>query len=213
MSTTQQKATQRKAAQKPASKAVPKEEAAKDGDVILSQTEYERLRQAAERPRMSGLNHIPKRKLDTSDMELPGDRNIDIPLSGNVATSFAPEIEIMDGPVSDDLEAELAFLEEFMVIEVQSTGHENEENPIAPSVNGRAVVIYRDTPVKLRRKYVGRLVHAKTTKFDQNLKNPDPITFNKYTEKTSQEVNFSVLDWGNNPQKARDWLNKLRRER
>jgi hypothetical protein len=230
MNTTKDQAAERKATRFQGKKPGPKPkqaEAAKEaeqpaqiakpaeGDVILSKEQYEELVQAANAKRtVNPFSHIPKRKMDTADEEYVPDRKIDIPLTGSMIDYQPPEIEVIDGPDPEALGKELAFMEEFMVIEVPSTGLENEEDPFGVGVNGRMIAIPRDVPVRIRRKYVERLARAKQSNYTQKkMKVIDPETYNSLAEKTGIVYNFTVMDWGPDPKRAQDWLKKVLRQR
>lgn len=103
--------------------------------------------------------------------------------------------------MGDDIVTEVPFggveLEQFMneelTIIVQSTGAENEIPYASPGVNGQTVLIPRDEPTLVKRKFVEALARGKRTLYEQNLDFQAGEKMNAMKARNSLTYPFSIL--------------------
>lgn len=86
-----------------------------------------------------------------------------------------------------------AFMNETLLIMVQSSGAENETPLVYVAVNGQSMLLPRDEPIRVKRKYVEVLARAKKTEFDQVLDMRMGEEMNRLIAKNSLKYPFTVI--------------------
>lgn len=131
---------------------------------------------------------------------------------GNVVVDQGQEIEpILANEGLSKIAAEEAFMNEFCVVEIQSSGDENSADRGVLSVNGRHQPWFRDTPIRMRRMFVEILARMKETKYTPSEPNmQDPESTNIPRGRTAFALPFAVLE-DDNP-KGRGWLAAIKAE-
>lgn len=106
---------------------------------------------------------------------------------------------------------QLAFLEEYVVVNIADTAEQGAENPVVLHVNGRAVAIVRSEDTAVRRKYVELLLRAKPEAIQTRITRGGDGEPRNHIDKTrSLKYPFSiVLD--RNP-RGPAWARKIRSE-
>ncbi|MCK5606901.1 hypothetical protein KAR91_33675 [Candidatus Pacearchaeota archaeon] len=97
----------------------------------------------------------------------------ELPASGPIG-DLSDNIEIVDGPNWEDKAALLAFMEEYVMVMIQSSGHVNEEQYVETRNDGVLQMIERGVWQKVKRKFVEVLARAK----------PNKITTPKFIDST-----------------------------
>ncbi|MEQ1731981.1 MAG: hypothetical protein ABL982_26710, partial [Vicinamibacterales bacterium] len=122
-----------------------------------------------------------------------------------------PDIQIVDGPNAMAYADEMAFMEERVIVRVETSTDPNAENPVPLWVNGISQYLFRGVPTVVRRCYVERLARCKLTSYKQALASPDPNEYNRLMMSHGLLYPFTVLR-DDNPAGA-PWLNKVLAER
>lgn len=139
---------------------------------------------------------------------------MEMPLTGSLDNMRRPDQYIE--PVVDfgrfkDKAAELAFLEEMVMIRIHETGDPNAEPVVQLGVNGRQVFIKRGEDVIVRRKYVEQLLRAKPENIQTNIRRDgDGNVRNMITKTRALKYPFSIVR-DDNPM-GRAWERKIRSE-
>lgn len=139
---------------------------------------------------------------------------MEMPISGSLDAMRRPDHYIE--PVTDfgrfkDKAAELAFLEEMVMIRIHESGDPHAENPVQLGVNGRQVFIRRGEDVIVRRKFVEQLLRAKPENIQTNIRRDgDGNVRNMITKTRALKYPFSIIR-DDNPM-GRAWERKIRAE-
>lgn len=150
---------------------------------------------------------IPKKKLDTTELQVGQDKPRNMPSTGPARIEKS-EIEIVDGIEWKNRADTLAFMEEMIEVQVHQSTDKNAEAIVQVWNNGRAQFFIRGIPQKVKRKFVEVLGRCKQSTFSQeyyvdghgnNAVRNIPHTALRYP--------FSVVT-DQNP-KGADWLRKM----
>lgn len=132
-----------------------------------------------------------KRETDSRQHQ-PQAREAKIALEGPATLEVEP-LEVVEGPRFKDREKELAFNEDMLTIIIHPSTEKNAERVILVAVNGRNCYIPRNLEVKVRRKYVERLAHARQENIEQDVTAKDPADVNRLNITQAHKYPFSVL--------------------
>ena len=139
---------------------------------------------------------------------------MEMPISGSLDAMRRPDQFIE--PVTDfgrfqDKAAELAFLEEMVMIRIHESGDPAAEAVVQLGVNGRQVFIKRGEDVIVRRKYVEQLLRAKPENISTNIRrDADGNVRNMIGKTRALKYPFSIVR-DDNP-RGRAWERKIRTE-
>jgi hypothetical protein len=165
------------------------------------------------------MARVSKKKLDTTDIELPntGDVRIKATAQGIERIEDTSEIDIMqDNRDVSDLAAQLAFLEEPVTITIHETSDPNPE-PVFLAVNGVGPLengvpwLPRGRELTIKRKFVEALLRAKVTTYGSKEIIQDGERMFVHPSKTSLKYPFSIVR-DDNP-KGRAWFTQIVNER
>jgi len=149
----------------------------------------------------------PRKEIYTGDYTIGQDVPRDMPLDGD-ARIEPQEIEVVGGPVIDDLAPALAFMEEPVDVLVHDSADRNAEPIVETGVNGRVQFFIRGQTQTVKRKFVECLARAKTTTYSQqkysDANGNDAI---RNVPHTALRYPFSVVN-DRNPNGAA-WLKKV----
>lgn len=140
---------------------------------------------------------------------------LDMPTDGPLDKMRRPDQRIegvdIDVIANMDHAQQLAFLEEYVVVNIHETGEQGAENPVVLHVNGRAVAIVRGEDTAVRRKYVELMLRAKPENIQTRItRGADGEPRNHIDKTRSLKYPFSiVLD--RNP-RGPAWARKVRAE-
>jgi hypothetical protein len=138
---------------------------------------------------------------------------LEMPTDGDLDKMRRPDqrVEGVDIDVIRDMDhaAQLAFLEEYVVINIHDTNEKGAENPVPLWVNGRSVAIPRGADMAVKRKYVELLLRAKPEAINTRITR-DGEPRNHIDKSRQLKYPFSiVLD--RNP-RGPAWARKIRSE-
>lgn len=160
--------------------------------------------------------HTPVRQRHDSDqyaevapitLEMPTDKDLDLMQRPD------RKVESVDIDVvrSMDHAQHLAFMEEYLVINIHETGEKGAENPVVLGVNGRQVAILRGSDTLVKRKYVELLLRAKPEAINTRItRGGDGEPRNHIDKKRALKHPFSI-NMDRNP-RGRAWAQKIRSE-
>lgn len=143
-----------------------------------------------------------------------GTITMEMPISGSLDAMRRSDQYIE--PVGDmlnfaDKAAQLAFLEEMVMIRIHESGDPNAENPVVLGVNGRQVAIRRGEDTIVRRKYVEQLLRAKPESMQTQIKRDGDGNPRNLIHKTrALKYPFSIVRDDNRMGPA--WERKIRME-
>jgi hypothetical protein len=105
----------------------------------------------------------------------------------------------------------LKFNEEWLVIQIHANNEPGAENPVPLSVNGDTVLVMREAPTLVRRKYVELLMRMKPQNVSTRIDRSDVDNIKNIVEKRSMLKHpFSILR-DDNPRSA-EWQRKVMSE-
>lgn len=155
--------------------------------------------------------NMPRDREQTAD----NDRiTLEMPISGSLDAMRRTDQYIE--PVADmgrfkDKAAELAFLEEMLIIRIHESNDPTAEDPVQLGVNGRNVFIKRGEDVIVRRKYVEQLLRAKPEHVSTRIERDGSGNPRNFIDKTrALKYPFSIIR-DDNP-RGRAWERKIRTE-
>lgn len=140
--------------------------------------------------------------------------SLEMPVSGSLDQMRRPDHRIE--PVPDmsrfqDHAAEMAFLEEPVIVRIHETNEPGAENPVVLGVNGRQVAIVRGQETIVRRKYVEQLLRAKPENLQTRVVRTGDGDVKNVIDKTrALKYPFSILR-DDNP-RGRAWEARIRAE-
>lgn len=103
------------------------------------------------------------KETNTADLQIGQPQEFIMSSTGDIdRDDYRDKIDVVDTPVESDRFQELAFMEEFVVVEILKGGNpKNEEQFVQVGNNGVNQFIERGVPTKVRRKFVEVLARAK----------------------------------------------------
>lgn len=108
----------------------------------------------------------------------------------------------------EDHAAQLAFLEELVIINIAESADPTAENPVQLGINGRQVFIRRGEDTIVKRKYVEQLLRAKPTNVKtQVAKNAEGDVVNRTIKTSAMKYPFSMVRDDNKLGAA--WMRKV----
>ena len=144
-------------------------------------------------------------KINSSDVELPENKEVD--LASNIDT---PEVAIAHAGVDNKLQqeylAELAFMEEELVILINLSDDPNAEDPVPCGNNGSVKFLKRGEPHKIKRKYLDSIIKTRYRVVTENYKDKDNVDQTRVRRIPSQVYPISILDHGINPERSQRWF-------
>lgn len=145
-----------------------------------------------------GESHAPRQSL-----AIPG-------LSTALETMEREDLHIQaeDPYAFKDKAAELAFMEEFLVICIHPSGSPDAENPVPLGINGRMVYIRRGYDTLVRRKYVEQLLRAKPQSVQtEQRREPNGDVRNLVHKTSAMKYPFNIVR-DDNP-RGRAWVRRV----
>lgn len=118
-----------------------------------------------------------------------------------------PSHEDIDLNVNKKIVDMEAFMNERVVVLVNSSGVEGEANVICVGVNGVMQYIKRDMKIAIKRKFVEALSRSKSTTFNQDLDERQGDKMNQVHAQTTLRIPFQVVR-DDNPL-GHEWLAEL----
>lgn len=155
-----------------------------------------------------------RKVIDTDDAESFGqDHERVMRSTGPALESLEPQqVYVSDGPISEDKQAEEAFMQQVLVVEVHESNDPTAEPLPCVTVNGRNQYFIRGQKLDVKRMFVERLLRLKKTTYSQR-KQKDAEGNDTYVQipHTTLLYPFAIH---HDPagQRGRDWYNKLRAE-
>lgn len=152
---------------------------------------------------------------DHNDVQMRRDV-VDVPITGRLDDFMAKRrsdlyIEPVAPALFNDIAAELAFLEEYVIIEIHETMDPQAELVIHLAINGRSVYLARGRHEIVKRKYVEQLLRAKPqTVKTQVAKGNDGDYVNRTIKSAAMKYPFAIVR-DDNP-KGRAWMKKILQE-
>lgn len=172
-------------------------------------------RMADEQPRSTQAMHRPVQMRHDREQTADNDRiTLEMPISGSLDAMRRTDQYIE--PIADlgrfkDKAAELAFLEEMLIIRIHESNDPTAEDPVQLGVNGRNVFIKRGEDVIVRRKYVEQLLRAKPENVSTRIERDGSGNPRNFIDKTrALKYPFSIIR-DDNP-RGRAWERKIRTE-
>ena len=142
-----------------------------------------------------------KPEVDTTNEYLGAENTMEF----GVVQDFSPEV-ILNPVTLKDAELE-AFMNEPVMVTVQSSGKDNEAPYVQVAVNGVMQMFRRDVPIVVKRKYVERLARAKETGYDQDLDERKGEAVNVLQQVKSMRYPF-IVNRDDNP-RGSAWLRAI----
>jgi hypothetical protein len=179
-----------------------------------SMADIQRMADAAQAKSTPAMNRPTHRRTDREQRSDAAAVEFELPITGSIDGMRRPDQYIE--PVHDfyrfeDHAAELAFLEEMVMIRIHETGDPAAEPVVQLGVNGRQVFIRRGEDVFIRRKYVEQLLRAKPENVATNIRrDADGEVRNMITKTRALKYPFSIVR-DDNPL-GRAWERKIRAE-
>lgn len=142
-------------------------------------------------------------------------QTLEMPIEGDLSRMRRPDQRVegvdIDVIAHMDHAQQLAFLEEYVVINIHESSEKGAENPVPLWINGRGVAIVRGEDMAVRRKYVEMLLRAKPEGIETRITRDGNGNVKNHIDKTrSLKYPFSiVLD--RNP-RGPAWARKIRSE-
>lgn len=178
-----------------------------------SMADIQRMADAAAKPqqamhRPTFMRNDREQGSDTPVLEM------EMPITGSLDNMRRPDQYIE--PVTDfgrfkDKAAELAFLEEMVMIRIHESGDPTAEPLVQLGVNGRQIFVKRGEDVFVRRKYVEQLLRAKPEHIQTNIRRDgDGNVRNMISKTRALKYPFSIIR-DDNPM-GRAWERKIRAE-
>lgn len=131
----------------------------------------------------------------------------DMPSFGPIFLEAA-NVETVDGPDWKDKAAELAFLEEPVIVRVAESTDKNASHVVETWVNGIAQRFWRGQPQVVKRKFVAALASAKETAYSQeHYQDGNGLDAIRNHQHTAPRYPFTVLR-DDNP-RGEAWLTRL----
>lgn len=137
-------------------------------------------------------------------------QTFDMPATGKLSEMRRTDLllEPVDPLGFEDHAAQLAFLNEMVIVNIAETSDPNAENPVMLSVNGRAVYIKRGEDAVVRRMYIEQLLRAKPVGVNTKVgRGNDGEVTNKITKTSAMKYPFSMVR-DDNPL-GRAWMRKI----
>lgn len=138
---------------------------------------------------------------------------VDIPATGRLEDwDKKPRSDLILEPADpatfDEHAANMAFLEEYVVVNIAESNNPADENPVMLSVNGRSIYVTRGEDTAIRRKYLAQLMRSKPQGVQTRVVRDANGDINNRTVKTSAlRYPFSMVR-DDNP-KGRAWRQKI----
>lgn len=137
-----------------------------------------------------------------------------MPARGSLESMQRPDLDVQ--PVSEalfkDLAEELAFLEEFVIVNIHPTSEQGTENPVMLSVNGRPVYVWRGHDTVIRRKYLEQLMRAQPVQIQtEQARAPNGEVRNLIHRNRALKYPFNLVR-DDNP-RGRPWVRKIMAEK
>lgn len=143
------------------------------------------------------------------------DKILDMTVDGSLDDMARPDLEIARGdPMAFESHAdELAFQEEYMIVNFSESTDPNDQPVFSLSVNGKPVWITRGVNTKLKRHYVEKAFRAKPEKVKITVgKNADGDVVNRVTKSSALAYPFQILHHGKSTERSKQWAQKMMRE-
>lgn len=147
--------------------------------------------------------------LDATGLQIGQSRVDEIPATGTIEPGdFKDTFQVVDGPRMEDKAAELAFMEEKVVVRIHPSGDKAAELIPCFSVNGINQYVVRGKPQVIKRKFLQEIARSKV----DNITTPfarDANGFDTYNIGHSHSLKypFEVIE-DKNP-RGRAWLEKI----
>lgn len=158
------------------------------------------------------MPRVKRTVIDTNDVRVGQDQLHEIPATGSIdPADFTDQIQIVDGPALGDKAAQLAFMEEKVLVRIHPTSDKTKERIPCVAVNGQNQYIVRGRPQLIRRKFVEALARAVETAVETPF-GRDANGFDTYNiaKTKSLKYPFDVVE-DKNP-RGRPWLEKILQE-
>jgi hypothetical protein len=178
-----------------------------DTSMAAIQKQMDQPKQARHTPVMARRDVEAEATVPQQTLEIPG-------LSKSLESMMRPDQQVE--PVTDlvhfdDHAAQLAFLSEFVKINIHESGDPTAENPVQLGINGRQVFIRRGVDTIVRRMYVEMLLRAKPEGITtQQVRDGDGDVKNLVHKRRALKYPFSIVQ-DDNP-KGRAWMRKIASE-
>jgi hypothetical protein len=168
--------------------------------LAAAEERWARNRPAQITQHLDAISTTPDKTLD-----IPADRDLDSVNRSDLDMVTADAVNFADHA------AELAFLNEEVIINVAESTDPNDQKIFMLSVNGRQVWIERGVNTRLKRYYVEQLFRAKPQKVKVTVgKDRDDNVVNRATKTSALAFPFQILQDRNKLGQA--WAQKLMRE-
>lgn len=142
------------------------------------------------------------------------DQAPDIILKDGTLAVGGQQVIYMDKPLSKDYAAELAFMEEEIVVTVNETTDENAENPITVGNNGVFKQFFRGVPTLTKRKFLDSLIvlSGRVTTPEIQVQGVRGQTERSFTihQKSAHKYPFTVNEDKN--QRGAEWVQRRLRD-
>lgn len=157
------------------------------------------------------MPRLKKKEVDARELKAGQDHEAVIALEGPAEITRDDIEVVVPGPGFADKAEHLAFNEEVVKILVHPSSEQKPEDPISVGINGRMCYIFRNKASLVKRKYVEKLLRAKSDVIQQDPSNPDPAVANKLHITASLKYPFSLLE-DKNPKGGLAWMQKIMAE-
>ncbi len=140
-------------------------------------------------------------------------QTFDMPATGKLSEMRRTDLllEPVDPLGFEDHAAQLAFLNEMVIVNIAENSDPNAENPVMLSVNGRAVYLKRGEDSVVRRMYVEQLLRAKPVGINTKVgRGDDGEVTNKITKTSAIKYPFSMVR--DDSPLGRAWMRKILNE-
>lgn len=143
------------------------------------------------------------------------DKILDMTVDGSLDDMVRSDLEIARGdPMAFESHAdELAFQEEYMIVNFSESTDPNDQPVFPLSVNGKTMWITRGVNTKIKRHYVEKAFRAKPEKVKITVgKNADGDVVNRVTKSSALAYPFQILHHGKSTERSKQWAQKMMRE-
>lgn len=150
-----------------------------------------------------------RKEIHSTDHVIGRERDVDIPVDGDIAEIGPDSIETLEGPEAMNKAKALAFNEEKIKVMVHESTQQGDSAIVRSAVNGKQQFIIRGVVQEIRRKYVETLARARRTVYKQiiHVNESTGNVVQKMVPSTSLANPFSVIE-DRNPAGA-EWLRKI----
>ena len=145
-------------------------------------------------------------RTDTTELDTDRYASADMPETGLIDLDRGGEIEVVSGQSAGAYAAELAFMQEYLIVEVMESNSEDLEPVVTISCQGVPQTFARGQPQRVCRKFVQILATTRPETFRTEARRDGEDAINKIHMHSALKYPFTVHE---DTKKGREWLRNL----